>query len=63
MRRAVLGAPLPPDALAQAYFRERLDVDHIEVEITREMLDASTARIESQQFVYPYERPSSGDHF
>ena len=46
VRRAILGSLLPPDALAEAYFQARPDVDHIEVVIAREMLSASTARIE-----------------
>ena len=57
IRRSVLGLLLPPDALAEAYFEARLDVDHIEVVITREMLSASTARIERRESIYVYDRP------
>ena len=57
IRRSVLGLLLPPDALAEAYFRARPDVDHIEVVITRDMLNASTARIERRKSIYLYDRP------
>ncbi len=56
VRRSVLGSLLPPDALARAYFEARPDVDHIEVVITREMLSASTARIERRERSYVYHR-------
>ena len=56
IRRSVLGLLLPPDALAEAYFRARPDVDHIEVVITRDMLSASTARIERREMIYVYDR-------
>ena len=62
IRRAVLGSLLAPDALAQAYFQVRPDVDHIEVEITRDMLDAKTARIERRVVVYEYDRPPARGH-
>jgi hypothetical protein len=54
--RGVLGSLWPPDALAQAYFQARPEMDHLEVEITREMVSASTARIERREFVYKYDR-------
>jgi hypothetical protein len=57
IRRSVLGLLLPPDALAEAYFRARPDVDQIEVVIAREMLSASTALMERQETVYGYDRP------
>ena len=56
IRRSVLGSLLPPDALADALFLVRPDVDDIEVVITREMLSASTARIERREIVDEYER-------
>jgi hypothetical protein len=55
LRRSVLGLLLPPDALAEAYFRARPDVGHIEVVITRDMLSASTARMERRETVYAYQ--------
>ena len=57
IRRSVLGSLLPPDALAEAYFQARPDVDHIEVVIAREMLSASTARMERRESIYVYDRP------
>jgi hypothetical protein len=57
IRRSVLGLLLPPDALAEAYFRARPDVDQIEVVIAREMLSASTALMERQETVYRFGRP------
>ncbi len=59
IRRSVLGALLPPDALAQAYFQARPNVDHIQVKITRETLSASTARIERREIAYEYDRSSA----
>ena len=59
IRRSVLGSLLPPDALAEAYFRARPEENHVEVVITREMLSASTARIEGRNAVYEYDRPKS----
>ena len=56
VRRAILGSLLPPDALAEAYFQARPDVDHVEVVITREMLDVSSALIDRREVVYPYDR-------
>jgi hypothetical protein len=56
VRRAILGSLLPPDALAEAYFQARSDVDQIEVVITREMLSATTARIERRETGYRYGR-------
>ena len=60
-RRAVLGRLLPPDALAEAYFQARPQVDHIDVVIKREMLRASTARIERREDTYVYDRPLRSD--
>jgi hypothetical protein len=60
IRRGVLGLLLPPDDLAVAYFRARPDVDQIEVTITREMLSASTARIEGRHSSYLFDRNRSG---
>ena len=57
IRRSVLGLLLPPDALAEAYFQAHPHVDHIEVVITREMLSATTARIERRESTYVYDRP------
>ena len=59
IRRGVLGLLLPPDALAEAYLLARPDVDHIEVVIARQMLSASTARIEHEESVYAYHRPGA----
>ena len=56
IRRSVLGLLLPPDDLAAAYFRARPDADRIEVMITREMLSASTARIERRQSSYQFDQ-------
>jgi len=56
VRRAILGSLLPPDGLAEAYLQARPDVDHIEVVIQREMLSASTARIERRESRYVYNR-------
>ena len=56
-RRSVLGSLLSPDALAKTYFDSRPGAKKIEVRITRQMLDASTARIESRTSVYAYDRP------
>ena len=56
IRRSVLGLLLPPDALAEAYFQARPDVDHIEVVITRDMLGATTAQIERREIIYVYDR-------
>ena len=56
-RRSVLGLLLPPEALANAYFQARPDVDQIEILITRDLLSASTARIEHREITYPYDRP------
>ncbi len=56
VRRGVLGSLLPPDPLARAYFEARPEVDYIEVVITREMLSASTARIERREKIYVYHR-------
>jgi len=56
IRRSVLGLLLPPDALVEAYFQARPEVDHIEVVITREMLSASTARMERREITYEYDR-------
>ena len=56
IRRSVLGTLLPPDALAEAYFQARPDAAHIEVLIAREMLSASTARIERRESRYVYNR-------
>ena len=60
LRRSALGSLLPPDALAEAYFQARPDVDQLEVVITREMLSASTARIERRETVYRYDRRFAG---
>ncbi len=57
IRRGVLGRLLPPDALAEAYFQARPEVDHIDVVIVREMLSASTARMERRESIYVYDRP------
>ena len=57
IRRSVLGLLLPPDALAEAYFQARPDVDQIDVVITRDMLSASTARIERREIIYACDRP------
>jgi hypothetical protein len=59
VRRGVLGLLLPPDALAEAYFQARPDVDHFEVVITRDMLSARTARMERREMIYEYDRPSA----
>ncbi len=56
MRRRVLGAMLPPDELASTFFQARPDVLHIYVVITREMLSATTARIERREQFYEYDR-------
>jgi len=60
IRRGSLGSLLRPDALAEAYFKARPDVDHIEVVIIREMLSASTSRIERRESSYLYDRPPAG---
>ena len=59
IRRGVLGALLPPDELASAFFQSRPGVQHIGVVITREMLSATTARIERREKVYEYVRRSA----
>ena len=59
VRRSVLGELAPPDALARAYLRARPDAGPIQVVITREMLSASTARIERRENSYVYDRPDS----
>jgi hypothetical protein len=60
VRRGALGSLLPPDALAEAFFQTLTGVDRIEVVITREILSASTARIERREIVYEYDRPPAG---
>lgn len=60
MRRSVLGSLLPPDDLAAAFLAARPDVDQIEVVITRELLSASTARIERRQSRYRFDRDRIG---
>ena len=59
MRRRVLGALQPPDELALTFFQARPDGQHIAVMITREMLSATTARIERREQVYEYVRNSA----
>jgi hypothetical protein len=56
LRRSALGSLLPPDALAEAYFRARPDVNEIEVMITRRILSASNARIENRETLYVFDR-------
>lgn len=56
IRRSILGELLPPDALAEAYFEARPNVRYLEVVITREMLDVSSALIDRREVVYPYDR-------
>ena len=60
VRRSVLGMLASPDDLAAAYFRARPDVDQIEVVIARDMLSASTARIERRRTSHLFDRDRSG---
>jgi len=61
IRRGVLGRMLPPDALAEAYFDALPEAEHIEVVIRREILSASTARIERSEVIYVYDRPIASE--
>lgn len=59
LRRSSLGSLLSPADLAAAYFAAGPGVDEIEIVIIREMLSAASARIERQEFRYPFQRPSA----
>ncbi len=61
IRRGVLGRMLPPDALAEAYFDALPEAEHIEVLIRREILSASTARIERNEVIHVYDRPIASE--